>query len=203
MKAEYHAAWVPDDDPQRPWDDAAALGAQWVWAQADEFGSQPLLVTYAFENGVGMDDFHGLQHVTIRSPGAVTGPVGRPVLAYVPDESVLALAHRHARKTALCVVESVSFPLHGWAREVGAVNLLNQEVLPALDPSVTDSLDRLHFIGNNGWGDQYGKRDAGRLLTDLREHVDRAEVLGYVLARGASDRGVKNLQKIMDKLGWT
>lgn len=161
-----------------------------------------MLVTYSFQNGDGMDVFRGLEHVTTRSQGSVTGPIGRPVLAYVPEERVLALAHRHARRTALCVVETVSFPVHGWAREVGAINLLDGSVLPALDAEAVRLLEHLQFIGNNGWGDVYGKRDAARILPDLREHVDRAEVLGYVLAHGAHDVGIKNLSKIMDKLGW-
>ncbi len=25
------AAWVPDDDPERPWDEAAELAADWIW----------------------------------------------------------------------------------------------------------------------------------------------------------------------------
>lgn len=28
------AAWVPDDDPERPWDEAAALAADWIWERA-------------------------------------------------------------------------------------------------------------------------------------------------------------------------
>ncbi|MCG2803679.1 MAG: hypothetical protein L6311_16530 [Cellulomonas sp.] len=25
------AAWVPDDDPERPWEVAAELAADWIW----------------------------------------------------------------------------------------------------------------------------------------------------------------------------
>jgi hypothetical protein len=203
MNSGYRAAWVPDDDPQRPWDDAAALAADWIWAQADDISSTPMLVTFSFQNGERIDALQGLEHVTTRSPGSVTGLVGRPVLAYVPEARTLALAHRHARNAALCVVESVSFPLHGWAREVGAVNLLNGDRLQRLDSFANELLEHLQFIGNNGWGDQFGKRDATCLLPSIREHVDRAEVLGYVLAHGAHDRSVTNLEKIMDKLHWT
>lgn len=199
---DYRAAWVPDDDPERPWDHAAGLAADWLRVEAASTGATPMLVTYSFQNGEGMTAFRGMQHVTTRSPGSVTGQVGRPVLAYAPEERVLALAHRHARNAALCVVESVSFPLHGWARESAAVNLLTGSVLPPLDPSVRDRLEHLRFIGNNGWGDQYGKRDATRILPDLRGDVDRAEVLGYLLAHGAHDRSLGNIEKIMDKMGW-
>jgi hypothetical protein len=199
MPANYRAAWVPDNDPERPWDEAVAVAAGWLREQAAELHDRPLLVTYSFQNGDGLDTFRGFEHVTTRSKGSVTGPVGRPVLAYVPEERVMALAHRHARKAALCAVESVSFPLHGWARRVGAVNLLDGSVLPPLNPAASKLLDRVEFIGNNGWGDQYGKRDAMRLLPELAQYVDRAEVLGYVLAGGAHDGSVKNLAGIVKR----
>lgn len=197
----YRAAWVPDDDPERPWEDACELAVAWLRDQARESANRPLLVTYSFQNGEHMDAFRGMEHVTTRSKGSVTGPVGRPVLAYVPEERVLSLAHRHARKAALCAVESASFPLHGWARQVRAINLVDGATLPPLDPAAAGLLEHLQFIGNNGWGDQYGRRDAAGLLTELGLHVDRAELLGYVLARGAHDTGVKNLVKIADKVG--
>ncbi|MGQ0844334.1 MAG: hypothetical protein ACT4QF_09370 [Sporichthyaceae bacterium] len=171
----------------------------WIRAQAHDLGRQPLLVTFSFQNGDHMEAFRGLEHVTTRSRGSVTGPVGRPVLAYVPDERTLELAHRYARGSALCVVESVSFPVHGWARQTGAVSLLDGRVLPALDASVATTLDGLKFAGNNGWGDKPGKRDAARLLGDLRGRVDLDEVVGYILARGASERGAKNLRAIAEK----
>jgi hypothetical protein len=203
MATDYRAAWVPDDDEERPWDAAADLAASWIRSQAAELHDRPLLVTYSFQNGDTIDGFRGMEHVTTRSKGSVTGPVGRPVLAYVPEQRVMALAHRHARKAALCAVESVSFPLHGWARQVGAVNLLDGSTLPPLDPAAVELLEHLQFIGNNGWGDQYGKRDAQRLLPELAQYVDQAEVLGYVLARGAHDGSVQNLSKIADKVGLT
>lgn len=199
---EYRAAWVPDDDPARPWEDAAAMASQWIHEQARELRSEPLLLTYSFQNGEGIRAFAGLQHATTRSRASVTGPAGRPVLAYVPEERVMTDAHLYTRRAALCAVETVSFPLHGWARAAGAINLLSGQVLPALDSAVKPLLEHLQFIGNNGWGDQYGKRDATRLLPEIRQHVDRSEVLGYVIAHGAHDGGIRNLQKIMDKLGW-
>jgi hypothetical protein len=33
MSTTYRAAWVPDDDPHRPWDDAAALAVEWIEAR--------------------------------------------------------------------------------------------------------------------------------------------------------------------------
>lgn len=198
----YRAAWVPDDDPQRPWEDAAALAVEWTRVRARELGRLPLLVTFSFQNGEGVDAFRGLERITTRSSQSAGAMGARPVLAYVPEQRVLELAHRRARGATLCVVESVSFPIHGWARESAAVNLLDGSVLPPLDPALATGLDRLQRAGNNGWGDQPGKRDATRLLGELRLNLDCAEVFGYVLARGASERGVTNLRKIAQKIGF-
>ncbi|NIL60088.1 hypothetical protein HCB18_27985 [Salinispora arenicola] len=48
------AAWVPDDDPERPWEDAADLAADWIWGRSEVEGIAPLLVTNTFQNGVGI-----------------------------------------------------------------------------------------------------------------------------------------------------
>jgi hypothetical protein len=202
MTVGYRAAWVPEDDPQRPSDEAAGLAIEWVRQQANRLSRDPLLVTYSLQVGDDIAAYYGIERATVRSPGTVSGRIGRPVIAYVPYEDAMCLAHRHARNAALCVVEAAEFRLHGWAREVHAENLLTGKVLPALDPAVAKVLDRLMLYANNGWGDQFGRDRAGNLLSDLRPHVDRAEVLGYVTARDASDNGIKNLQKIMDKMGW-
>ncbi|MGI8447922.1 MAG: hypothetical protein ACR2MP_12235 [Streptosporangiaceae bacterium] len=203
VKPDYSAAWVPDDDPGRPWGEAAQLACDWIRSQGRASGSRPLLVTYSFGNSRGAEELAGLDQVTVRSRGSVLGLVGRPVLAYVPEASTFELAHRYARKAALCVVESVGFPLHGWAREVRATNLLSGEVLPALGPQVLKDLDMLDFAGNNSWGDQYGKKRARDILQRLDPLVDLAEVLGYVMAHGTSHHGVKNLVNAAKAIGWT
>jgi hypothetical protein len=39
------AAWVPDDDPHRPWEEAADLAAGWLWERSEIEGVEPCLVT--------------------------------------------------------------------------------------------------------------------------------------------------------------
>jgi hypothetical protein len=39
---------VPDDDPERPWDEAAELAADWIWERSEVEGAKPLLVTNTF-----------------------------------------------------------------------------------------------------------------------------------------------------------
>jgi hypothetical protein len=42
------AAWVPDDAPERPWEEAADLAADWIWERSRVEGIKPLLVTNTF-----------------------------------------------------------------------------------------------------------------------------------------------------------
>lgn len=125
-----------------------------------------------------------------------------PVLAYVPHAEELEFATRLARNSSLAVVETVSFPLGGWAAWVGALDLVAGEVTGPLSEPVTEAIERLKFYGNNGFGDDFGKRMARGILDDIRECDEWGAGLlpGAVLAAGVSDRGVKNLVKLMDKL---
>ncbi|MEU7839242.1 hypothetical protein [Nonomuraea sp. NPDC049129] len=136
-------------------------------------------------------------HATLRSQ-----PPGRrgPVLAYVPTYEALEDAAGMARDSYLCVVEG-STSMAGWASAVGAEDLLRPgQTAAPLDPDLAKELDSLVFYGNNGWGDQFGKQQARRLLANLRpEWRDSAIICGYMLAKGRSAQGVKNLTKIMEK----
>ena len=39
------AAWVPDDVEDRPWEEAVALAADWIWERSREEDLAPLLVS--------------------------------------------------------------------------------------------------------------------------------------------------------------
>ena len=41
------AAWVPDDVEDRPWEDAIAPAAEWIWDRSQEENLAPLLVSNA------------------------------------------------------------------------------------------------------------------------------------------------------------
>jgi hypothetical protein len=148
------AAWVPDDDPERPWDEAADLAADWIWERSEVEGVTPLLVTSTFQNAVGIDCLEEIA----RNGGQAT-PQGKqrfdrgPVLAYVPDERSLKFALNLAHGHSLAVVESVSFPLAEWAAGAGAINLLDGSTSSSsLPDDVKADLDHAAFFGgNNGW----------------------------------------------------
>lgn len=41
------AAWVPDDVEDRPWEEAIALAADWIWERSQDEGLPPMVVSNA------------------------------------------------------------------------------------------------------------------------------------------------------------
>ncbi|MEB8342575.1 hypothetical protein [Streptomyces endophyticus] len=202
------AAWVPDDDPERDWEIAADLAVAWVRQQCTEQGASGVLVLNAFgvEQQIPSLRRFAAQYA-VTTPRASRDRVGRgigPVLAYVPDEKTLDFAAGLARGSALAVVEGAHrFPLEGWARQLGAIDLTRPDEQPEqLGSELAAAIDRLDFYKNNGFGDQFGKQQAQRILQDLRSAglLERDVVLGALAAKGASDRAVRNLGKLIDAL---
>jgi len=131
----YRAAWVPDDDVQRDWNDAACLAIDWIEAEAVKQGTHAVLVTstfggpiltYAFSGRILNSPLsryvRGRTHFTPRSGRHV--PRGVAVLSFVPTRRALDFAIELAQGSSLCVVESATEPVAGWAADVGAINLL-------------------------------------------------------------------------------
>ncbi|WP_327321132.1 hypothetical protein OG735_00385 [Streptomyces sp. NBC_01210] len=202
------AAWVPDDDPERDWEIAADLAVAWVRQECAEQGAVGVLVLNAFGVEQQIPSLRRLaaEHA-VTTPRASRDRVARgkgPVLAYVPDERTLDFAASLARGSSLAIVESVhGFPLEGWACQLGAIDLTRPDEQPEqLDSELADAIDRLDFHKNNGFGDQFGKQQAQRILQDLRDAglLERDIVLGALAAKGASDRAVRNIGKLIDAL---
>ncbi|CAL9676408.1 hypothetical protein ACFW40_33320 [Streptomyces sp. NPDC058807] len=202
------AAWVPDDDPERDWEIAADLAVKWVRRECAEQSADGVLVLNAFgvEQQIPSLRRFAAEH-TVTTPRASRDRVGRgkgPVLAYVPDERTLDFAASLARGSSLAIVESIhGFPLEGWARQLGAIDLTRPHEQPEqLNSELTEAIDRLVFYKNNGFGDQFGKQQARRILQDLRAAglLERDIILGAMAAKGASDRAVRNLGKLIDTL---
>lgn len=195
----YRAAWVPDDDPERDWDTASALALRWLDAEASHSGGTVVLVTHSFDNGAGSQVLsrftRGRNHLTTRS-SSLPGVRG-PVLAYVPTSEVLALAIARAQGSALCVVESVSNPVRGWAMVTGAVNLITGET-EVLDERLRQHLDRLKFYGNNGYGPKFDQDRARNVLDDLRTdgllNVD--VIVSALAALNVSVRGQEKIREL-------
>ncbi len=199
-------AWVPDDDPTRHWSVAAGWAVEWVDERCRMEGTTGVLVTNTMSH-LGVPELNGFEQRNTRTSsraGRARRAEGQgPVLAYVPDAGGLDFATRLARDSSLAVVETASFPLGGWAAYVGAFNLATKEFARPLDPAVAEAVERLTFYGNNGFGDDIGKRMARSILEDLPDTPAWGLGLlpGAVLAAGVSDRGVKNLEKLVTGLG--
>lgn len=200
------AAWVPDDDPERPWDEAADLAADWIWERSEAEGAAPLLVTNTFQNARGIESLEEIARAGGQATPQGKGRFDRgPVLAYVPDERTLKLALNLARGYSLAVVESVSFPLAEWAAGAAAINLLNGSTsASSLPDDVQADLDQAVFFGgNNGWTGPHEKEHARR---HLARHVQAGRLVpeqaaSYVMAKGVSDRGAKRLRLLLEKVG--
>lgn len=198
------AAWVPDDDPQRPWEEAADLAAEWIWQRSEEEEAMPLLVTNTFQNGRGI---RSLQEIAERGGRATPQGKGRfnagPVLVYVPDARTLDFALGLAHGYSLAVVESVSFPLSEWAAGAGALNLLDGETTTSAFPDdVKRDLDfAIGFGGNNGWSGPHEKQHARRALLSHVEtgRLEPDAAATYVMAQGVSDKGARRLRELLSR----
>lgn len=200
------AAWVPDDDPERPWDEAADLAADWIWERSEAEGVKPLLVTNTFQNARDIESLEAIARAGGQATPQGQGRFDRgPVLAYVPYERTLKLALNLARGYSLAVVESVGFPLGEWAAGAAAINLLDgSPSVSSLPDDVRADLDHAVFFGgNNGWTGSHEKKHARNHLT---RHVQAGRLMpeqaaAYVMAKGVSDRGAKRLRLLLEKVG--
>ena len=195
-------AWVPDDDPQRPWGSAASLAAAWTEQRCAEEGAAAVLVTNALDHLIPeLEEFARRHtHTTRRAGRARVGTGVGPVLAYVPYADDLEFAMDLAHGSSLAVVETTGFPLDGWAHWLGAWDMVNEVASPPLPDVLADAVDRLAFYGNNGFGDDFGKRQATAILSELRSAGAPTRLLpSAVLAAGVSSRGVAKLEKLLSK----
>lgn len=164
------AAWVPDDDPERPWCEAADLAAGWIWERSRIEGVKPCLATNTFQNGNGIESPDEIARAggwnTPRSKERFSGPV----LAYAPNERTVKLALDLARGHSLVIVETMRFPLAEWAAAARAINLLDGSTeSSSLTDDVKKDLGRAVFFGgNNGWTAPYEKKHARDLSCGSR-----------------------------------
>jgi len=194
----YTAAWVPDDAEHRPWDVAFALAANWVEGQS----GQPLLITPPHQQNAipAITRFTNTHSATTLRSGRSFRHSG-PVLAYMPDYEMMDLATEVASDASLAVVETIEYPMMGWAMQVRAIDLVTGEVTP---DTRTDAqrreLDQVFFYGNNGWAPALDRERATSVLQSLlgEPGMSKHIVLGHMIAKGASGKGVAQLAKVID-----
>lgn len=99
------------------------------------------------------------------------------------------------------VLEWASYDLSGWARHNHAVHFdTKEELAPALSADAIKLYERIDRNGNNGWHDDYGKRDALRDLRRLREigELDPNDLAGYMIGRH-SNTAIRKLLELAKK----
>ncbi|MFG1955035.1 hypothetical protein [Micromonospora sp. NPDC048830] len=192
MRYEYEAAWVPFTT-DRTIEDAAAVAMKWAEHAAAERGRPAVLVTDLLGEYHGRKLFDGYRrdgrHVSPRSTALAARPGA--VIAHAPTPKALDLAMRLAHGTALAVVEHPApRRLFGWARIVGARDLLTGEPAAALDPQLVERLEHLMFLGNNGYARGPGQTSARAVLRELHADglLDRDLVVSALAGMGVSPR---------------
>jgi hypothetical protein len=196
----YTAAWVPDDAEHRPWEVAFGLAADWIEAQS----GQPLLITPRHQQDAfaAMAAFANTHSATTLRSGRSFRHSG-PVLAYMPDYEMMDLATEVASDASLAVVETIAYPMMGWAMQIRAIDLVTGEVTP---DTRTDSqrreLDQVFFYGNNGWAPAFDRERATGVLQSLlgEPGMSKGIVVGHMIAKGASGKGVARLAKLIDAM---
>jgi hypothetical protein len=202
MSLNYRASWVPEQE-HRDWEKAASLGVAHIDRECTREGAAALLVTATVSGADYTPSLRRLvarygHHTTLGSRSRRAHSGQRPTLVYVPDCEMLEQAAGYARGHALCAIESRLFRLDGWAAATGALDLDSGEIAVPPPDDLLHHLEHLVFVGNNGWADQYGKRDAGRILPDLRS-LSADYVAGYVIGKGRSADGAKRLHAMLKK----
>lgn len=198
----YTAAWVPDDAEHRPWDVAFGLAADWIEAQPD---GQPLLISPVRQQQntfPAITTFATTHSATTLRSGRSFRHSG-PVLAYMPDYEMMALATEVASDASLAVVETIEYPMIGWAFEVGAIDLVTGETTPdTRTESQRHELERVYFYGNNEWEPQLDRERAKSVLQPLLKEPGMTKdiVLGYMVAKRISSKGIARLAKLIDSL---
>jgi hypothetical protein len=129
----------------------------------------------------------------------------RAVLAYVPQAESLGISARAAGSGALCVVEAFTFPVRGWAREVGAVDLVTGKPATPWSGAARKALDRIAFYGNNGWGSAFDRSHTSHALSELAAtgDLDEDEVVAAQVARGRglTSSSIRQLRKLIAAAG--
>lgn len=206
MSVDYRAAWVPFGQDNGQTAAVLQLAVSWVERESQVQGRAGLLVTPRKDISLyetPLREFAARHEWGTRRGGMRKRPAGdRPVLVHCPMFDDLVYASSLARGAALCATECSTVPLAGWASAVGALNLVTGETTPRPGDDAVELLEDLRVAGNNGWFDDPGKRDALRLLRELRTAaplLDAPFIGGYMLGSGKGASAAENLVKLAGK----
>ena len=183
-----------------PWNDEVSIDARasHVFAVARDLASKerlPVMGIAATKDQLP-DGWGKLPYRTRKSSvAAINGPAVR--IYFWPSLDDLASV-APARSGFVIVLEWEAGELAGWARHNHALNFdTRQELAPALSDGAMELYERIAWNGNNGWRDDWGKRDAISDMRKLRDmgEFDAVDLAGYMIGRWGS-RAIRQLLKL-------
>jgi hypothetical protein len=163
---------------------------------AQQHKARLTVVTVQKSNANFHTEFNKLPVVTERSGAVHDGGV---VLAWCPTYKVMDKVH-HLRKSIVVLVEWPTTRFDGWAKLVGAYNVITRSVMESdLSEEGTMALKGIVWEGYNGWHDDIARRLTLKRLQELAagDGYDRELVLAYA-RREKSDYAIGNLIKILN-----
>ena len=125
---------------------------------------------------------------------------GGVVLAFCPSYRVMEKIS-HLEKSIVVLAEWSSESHEGWAKLVGAYNLVTQSVMGgAMDETAKTLLKAIVFDGYNGWNDDIAVRMTLRHLQELRDAggYNRGVVESFARTE-RGEHGIKRLYRILDR----
>ncbi|SDI87063.1 hypothetical protein SAMN04488693_1293 [Arthrobacter subterraneus] len=143
------------------------------------------------------DELTKTPSVTERSGSIMDGGI---VFAYCPTYKAMSKTTR-LEKSVIVVVEWPTESYEGWAKLVGAYNVITSAVMSTnLTEAGRKELEGIVFEGYKGWHDQIAERMTIGHLERLAElgQYDRDVVLAYVRQEKSED-SVKSFIRILDR----
>lgn len=177
--------------------DSVRAGKELGLYVAQQHKARLTVVTVQKSNANAHPEFNKLPVVTERSGSVQDGGV---VLAWCPTYKVMGKVH-HLTKSIVVLVEWPTARFEGWAKLVGAYNIVTGAVMESgLSEAGIKALKGIVWEGYNGWHDEIARRLTFRQLQELAAEggYDRELVLAYA-RREKSDYAISNLVKILDK----
>ncbi|HEX4058048.1 MAG TPA: hypothetical protein VHX87_07010 [Galbitalea sp.] len=176
--------------------DSVSVGKALGLYVAQQHKARLTIVTVQKSNANFHPEFNKLSVVTERSGSVQDGGV---VLAWCPTYKVMEKVH-HLTKSIVVLVEWPTTQFEGWAKLVGAYNIVTGAVMESgLSEAGTKALEGIVWEGYNGWHDDIARRLTLKRLQELAagDGYDRELVLAYA-RREKSDYAIENLVKILN-----
>lgn len=198
MNHAFRAAWVPYV-PGRSGQAASGMAQRWAEQQAAA-RNRPVVSVVAGKT-VNVGPIFRCRSGSRESLPMVHLPGGAgAVVVATPTFEVVQRAAQLSAGSAMVVIDDRGpNRLTGWAGALGATNLDNGQ--PAtLDPTVREYITDLVLFDTNQYAEGWSRDSAHKLLAEMAAAglLERAVVLGALVAYGVSARGLTVIASLID-----